>query len=138
MPVFKRPQIADERFAERTGKSMAAWLRILDRWGAKAKGHAATARYLEHELGLDGWWAQAVTVQYEYARGLRKPLTVPAALRKALAASPGAKTAFDRLSLSHRREYVQWISEAKRPETRDRRIRETIARLTGKAQPANA
>ena len=133
MPTFTPQQIADERFMERTGKSMAAWTRLLDRWGAKEKGHTATARYLERDLGLEGWWAQAVTIQYEYTRGLRKPLAVPAALRKALAGSPKAKAAFDKLSLSQRREHIQWITEAKRPETKAKRVEETIKRLAGGA-----
>ena len=33
---------------------------------------------------------------------------------------------FDSLSFSHRREYVQWIEEAKKQETRDRRIARAI------------
>jgi hypothetical protein len=40
------------------------------------------------------------------------------------------KSAFGRLSYTHQREYVQWIQEAKRPDTRQRRIAGTIERLT--------
>jgi len=36
---------------------------------------------------------------------------------------------FDALSYSHRREYVQWIEEAKRPATRQRRIEQTVERV---------
>lgn len=131
MATFGRQKIADERFVERTGKSMRAWSRLLDRWGAKKKGHTAAARYLEKDLGLDGWWAQAVAIQYEYQKGLRKSLTVPPALREALAASPKAKAVWAKLAKSHRREYVQWIAEAKRSETRARRVSETVKKLTG-------
>jgi len=52
----------------------------------------------------------------------RKPLAVPAYFKKALAANPKAKAAFDNFSPSCQREYVEWITEAKREETRDRRI----------------
>ena len=45
---------------------------------------------------------------------------VPADLSAALRRSAKAKAAFDGLSPSHRREYVEWIVEAKRPETRQR------------------
>lgn len=130
MATFRRQRIADERFVERTGRSMREWTRLLDRWGAKTKGHTATARYLEKEIGLDGWWAQAVAIQYEYARDLRKPLTVPAALRRALSASPKAFATFAKLPPSHKREYIEWINEAKRPDTRAKRIAETIKKLT--------
>ncbi|MEV4054486.1 YdeI/OmpD-associated family protein [Amycolatopsis sp. NPDC049688] len=36
---------------------------------------------------------------------------------------------FEALPPSHRREYVQWVAEAKRPETRVSRVEKTIARL---------
>ncbi|HET6948595.1 MAG TPA: YdeI/OmpD-associated family protein, partial [bacterium] len=65
--------------------------------------------------------------------GLRRPLVVPAALRRALATSPKAKAAFERLSLSHRREHIQWITEAKRPETKAKRVAETVRRLAAHA-----
>jgi hypothetical protein len=39
------------------------------------------------------------------------------------------RDAFDRLSFSHRREYVAWIDEAKKPETRARRIAQTVERI---------
>jgi uncharacterized protein YdeI (YjbR/CyaY-like superfamily) len=56
-------------------------------------------------------------------------VVVPAVLRSALAKNNQAKAAFDRLSPSHRREYVKWISEAKLEETRQRRVEGTIKRL---------
>jgi hypothetical protein len=43
----------------------------------------------------------------------------------------GLRAAFDALSYSHRREHVQWIDEAKKPETRQRRIARTLERLQG-------
>jgi bifunctional DNA-binding transcriptional regulator/antitoxin component of YhaV-PrlF toxin-antitoxin module len=51
-----------------------------------------------------------------------REVVVPADLRAALDADPEAAAAFDRLSFTHRREYVIWIEEAKREETRRRRI----------------
>ena len=47
----------------------------------------------------------------------------------ALAARPGARAAFDALPPSHRREHVRAIDEAKRPETRLRRIEAAVAKL---------
>ena len=41
----------------------------------------------------------------------------------------GAGDAFAKLSYSHRREYVDWVEEAKRPETRARRIAATVERV---------
>jgi len=58
-----------------------------------------------------------------------RSIEIPADLAAALAAAPEAQAAFNRLAPSHRREYVQWIEEAKRPETRTRRIAETLKKL---------
>jgi len=58
-----------------------------------------------------------------------RSLEIPADLAAALAAAPEALAAFNRLALSHRREFVQWIEEAKRSETRARRIAETLKKV---------
>jgi Bacteriocin-protection, YdeI or OmpD-Associated len=54
---------------------------------------------------------------------------VPADLAAALAEHDAAQAAFDRMSFTHRREYVEWIAEAKRPATRARRVAETVERV---------
>ena len=54
---------------------------------------------------------------------------VPDDIATALDGSPEAKAAFDALSYSHQREHVEHITEAKRPETRQRRIERTLDRL---------
>lgn len=61
-----------------------------------------------------------------------QPRTVepPPDLAAALSADPEARAAFERLSYTHRREYVQWIIEAKREATRQRRVADTLHRLT--------
>jgi uncharacterized protein YdeI (YjbR/CyaY-like superfamily) len=57
---------------------------------------------------------------------------VPPDLAAALKLKKNAKAAaaFQALSPSHRREYVEWIAEAKRDETRARRVATTVAWLT--------
>ena len=52
---------------------------------------------------------------------------VPAELQVALAGNRKAKAAFEKFPPSHRREYVEWIVEAKREETRTRRVAQAIA-----------
>ena len=56
----------------------------------------------------------------------RAEIPVPADLKAALAKDPKAKAAFDAFSPGCRREYLEWIVEAKRPETRARRIETTL------------
>jgi hypothetical protein len=54
---------------------------------------------------------------------------VPADLQLAFAEEPDAARKFDALSYTHRKEYVTWITEAKRPETRMRRTRKAMDML---------
>jgi uncharacterized protein YdeI (YjbR/CyaY-like superfamily) len=54
------------------------------------------------------------------------PLETPAALQKALRGNAPARAAFKAFSPSHKREYIEWITEAKTEPTRQRRIAQTI------------
>jgi uncharacterized protein YdeI (YjbR/CyaY-like superfamily) len=54
---------------------------------------------------------------------------LPRYITEALRDRPQAWTAFKRLAPSHRREYVRWVHSAKRPETREKRLRESIGLL---------
>ena len=58
-----------------------------------------------------------------------REVAVPPGLARALEADPEAKAAFERMAYTHRREYVEWIIEAKREETRQRRIEMALVRL---------
>ncbi|QKV79087.1 YdeI/OmpD-associated family protein [Amycolatopsis sp. Hca4] len=58
---------------------------------------------------------------------------LPAELADALAAAPDAAVLFEALPPSHRREYVQWVAEAKKPETRVSRAGKAITRLRDSA-----
>jgi Bacteriocin-protection, YdeI or OmpD-Associated/Domain of unknown function (DUF1905) len=60
-----------------------------------------------------------------------RTVEVPADLRKALAADSTAKKAFDKLSYTHQREHVRALEDAKKPETRRRRLDKTLAMLRG-------
>jgi hypothetical protein len=62
-----------------------------------------------------------------------RAVDVPADLAAALDAAPGARAAFDALGLSHRREWVESVTEARRPETRARRIARAVAALRERA-----
>jgi hypothetical protein len=56
-------------------------------------------------------------------------IDVPEDLAAALARDDAARTAFDGLAPSHRKEFARWVGEAKRPETRERRVAETLTML---------
>ncbi|WP_294329486.1 YdeI/OmpD-associated family protein [uncultured Sphingomonas sp.] len=59
----------------------------------------------------------------------RRELPVPPELAAALATDDAARATFDAFPPSSRREYSEWIGEAKRPETRARRTEEAITWL---------
>ena len=54
---------------------------------------------------------------------------VPPELAAALASNPDAAQAFEGLSFSHSREYAEWVGEAKRPATRERRAALAVERI---------
>lgn len=57
---------------------------------------------------------------------------LPAYLATALKANPEAWRFFQDLAPTYRRHFVAWIHTAKRPETRDKRIRESIELLAAR------
>jgi Bacteriocin-protection, YdeI or OmpD-Associated/Domain of unknown function (DUF1905) len=65
-----------------------------------------------------------------------REVDVPEDLQEALVADTRARHAFEVLSYTHRNEYSRWIAEAKKPETRERRVAEAIEMLrTGVKHP---
>jgi hypothetical protein len=58
----------------------------------------------------------------------------PNDLARALKANPAAQLRWKQLSFTHQKEYVQAIEEAKRPETRARRIEKSVEKLAGEHQ----
>lgn len=57
-------------------------------------------------------------------------LVVPDDLAAVLRKNKAAAATFDKFSYSHRKEYIEWIEEAKRPETRAKRVTTTIEQLS--------
>ena len=56
-------------------------------------------------------------------------IEIPRDLMKELKKDKEAKAFFDKLSYTHRKEYVNWVTEAKKEETRQSRIIKTIEML---------
>lgn len=57
---------------------------------------------------------------------------VPEELMELWAQNPAAQSMFEGLSYTHQKEYVQWINDAKRPETRQKRLHKTLEMLLNK------
>lgn len=59
-----------------------------------------------------------------------RTVAIPPDLDKELAKSLTARVRFDKLSYTQRKEYAQWLEAAKRPETRARRLKQILDKLT--------
>ncbi|HYT38559.1 MAG TPA: YdeI/OmpD-associated family protein [Acidimicrobiia bacterium] len=55
-----------------------------------------------------------------------RDVEVPEALAVALANDSEAMAAFDGMAFTHRKEYARWVAEAKREETRRRRVQQAL------------
>jgi hypothetical protein len=58
-----------------------------------------------------------------------RTVVLPDDFRRALSKDKNALRIFDGFAFSHRKEYVQWIESAKRPETRQRRLVQAVERI---------
>ena len=63
------------------------------------------------------------------SRPKRPALALPDWLKERLMTNPAAWENFQKLAPSYQRNYIGWISDAKKEETRQRRIQEAIGRL---------
>lgn len=91
--------------------------------------HKATREAVRRTFG------DTVTVTIERDDEPRE-VVVPPDLRAALDADPEANAAWERLAPSHRREHANAIAEAKRPETRERRVAKALEMLRGTSPPS--
>ena len=59
-----------------------------------------------------------------------REIAIPPELRDALDANPEAKAAFEKLAPSHRKEHARSVADAKRPETRTKRVEAVLRAVT--------
>ena len=73
----------------------------------------------------------------EKKKAATRVLEIPDYFMAALRKNKKALATFEAYPYSHKKEYVQWVTEAKRDETRDRRLAQTVTRLAeGKTRNA--
>jgi len=72
-----QPDMADAAVREATGRGWDEWCDLIDAWADDATGHSAVASHLTDDHGVDGWWAQTVTVGWERITGRRLPYQRP-------------------------------------------------------------
>jgi len=124
--------------------SLIAGLKPNSANGGEAMGNMGcirTVKDLPSKKVLAGYVKEAMRLNEEGVVVPKKPKApkpeaeVPPELAAALAKNRKAKAAFEGFSPSHRREYVTWIVEAKREETKVKRIAQAVEWLAeGKAR----
>ncbi len=72
-PPALEPRTSGQAVRRSTGRDRDEWFAQLDAWGTAGRTHGEIAAWIMNEHGVDNWWAQTLTVDYEQARGLRPP-----------------------------------------------------------------
>ncbi|HVF67968.1 MAG TPA: YdeI/OmpD-associated family protein [Pyrinomonadaceae bacterium] len=83
-------------------------------------------RQLRAAAGVTGGETVPVTMERDDAP---RVMEAPADFARALKGNKDAQATWDKLSYTHRREHVQHVEDAKKPETRQRRIEKSIQML---------
>jgi uncharacterized protein YdeI (YjbR/CyaY-like superfamily) len=74
----------------------------------------------------NGEYTSPIAARHRVAKAPAPAVEAPPEFARALKANKQASAAFDALSPSCKREYVEWIADAKRAETREKRITTAI------------
>lgn len=91
-------------------------------------GRITSLKDLPADKKLTSWIKEAMKLNEEGIKVAKpkitekKELVVPEYFIKALSKNKKAKQVFDNFPYSHKKEYLQWITEAKTEETRDKRM----------------
>ena len=95
-------------------------------------GRITSIADLPRDKELDAMMRKAVTLidsgekSPRPVKHARAEIAMPADLAEALARSPAAQATYDAFPPSCRREYLEWVIEAKRPETRAKRVAQAV------------
>jgi hypothetical protein len=90
------------------------------------------SKEVRHGAGVEAGPEVEVTLELDVAP---REVEVPEALAAALATDPEAAVAFDQMAYTHRKEYARWVVEAKKEETRQRRVVQALEMIrTGKTR----
>jgi Bacteriocin-protection, YdeI or OmpD-Associated/Domain of unknown function (DUF1905) len=98
-----------------------AWRTSVARMGGEFL--VGLSREVRQGAGVQAGDEVDVTIELDSAP---RDVEVPEALAAALAADPSAKAAFEGMAFTHRKEYARWVAEAKRDETRQRRVQQAV------------
>lgn len=63
--------VSDEQVVEKTGKPLAEWKKLLDRFGAATKKSNDVVAFLQEEHDVPRYWARTLTTNYLKAAGAK-------------------------------------------------------------------
>jgi uncharacterized protein YdeI (YjbR/CyaY-like superfamily) len=124
------------------GEEIGAVLReagVLGEEGMGSLGHITSVARLPSDKQMLGWIRQAaafvdngqytspIAARRKVVKPQKSVLETPPEFAAALRRNKKAAAAFAAFSPSCKREYVEWVADAKRPETRDKRISTAVA-----------
>jgi uncharacterized protein YdeI (YjbR/CyaY-like superfamily) len=96
-------------------------------------GRITSLKDMPSDKKIMGWIKEAMTLTDKGVKlpakaktADKKELVLPDYFIKAISKNKKAKQVFDGFAYSHKKEYVQWITEAKTEETRNKRIASAI------------
>ena len=61
--------VSDEQVVEKTGKPLAHWTKVLDKFGAVAKKSNDVVAHLQKDHGVPRYWARTLTTGYLKGKG---------------------------------------------------------------------
>ncbi len=100
-------------------------------------GRLTSLKDLPSDKKITGWVKEAMKLNDQGIKlpskakpAEKKELVVPDYFTKALSKNKKAKETFENFSYSHKRDYVEWLTEAKTEETRDKRMATALEWLT--------
>lgn len=113
-------RIPEQKVNEATGHGWDHWFEVLDKFNVAKHGHTKAAKHLREEHGMDAWWCQSVSIQYEHERGLREnrqqtvgtfqvsvTRTLAVALEKAWDAWADPKNVSEWMKTKHRQDFEE-------------------------------
>ena len=117
---FWRGEVIGERGGDRAREAMGQFGRITSL--ADLPPDETLIAYIHQAMKLNEPGANPAARSRPNAKHPKPELAVPDYLTAALEANPTARSTFEGFSPSHRREYVEWLVDAKSEETRSRRL----------------
>lgn len=111
-------------------KLMAGYTKELQPVGETAMGHLGKITSVKdlpsdsklRRLIREAAWLNETGAKVERPAATVKRLTIPAYFKKALSMNPKAKATFDAFSYSHKKDYVEWVTEARTEATKNKRM----------------